>query len=59
MAKTGNRRVPFVADTGCLVNNLPARLAAKSGLKWQDVERDESTFMTYLKQSVNKKYQSS
>ena len=47
LAKTGNRRVPFVADTGCSVNILPARwFAAISGLKWQDVDKDESTFMS-------------
>ena len=44
MAKTGNRIVPFVADTGCSVNILPARFTALSGLKWQDVDKDESTF---------------
>ena len=42
--ETGNRRVPFVADTGCSVNILPARFAAISGLKWQDLDKDESTF---------------
>ena len=46
LAKTGNRRVPFVADTRCSVNILPARFAAISGLKWQDVDKDESTFMS-------------
>ena len=46
LAKTGNKRVPFVADTGCSVNILPARFAAISGLKWRDVDSDESTFMS-------------
>ena len=46
LAKTGNKRVPFVADTGCSVNILPACFAAISGLKWRDVDSDESTFMS-------------
>ena len=46
LAKTGNKRVPFVADNGCSVNILPARFAAISGLKWRDVDSDESTFMS-------------
>ena len=46
LAKTGNKRVPFVADTGCSVNIIPARFAAVSGLKWRDVDSDESTFKT-------------
>ena len=41
-----NKRVPFVADTGCSVNFLPARSADVSGLKWRDVDSDESTFMS-------------
>ena len=40
LAKTGKRRVPFVVDTGCSVNILPARFAAISGLKWQDVDKE-------------------
>ena len=44
LAKTGNKRVPFIADTVCLVNIIPARFAAVSGLKWRDVDSDESTF---------------
>ena len=46
LAKTGNKRVLFVADTGCSVNILPARFADVSGLKWRDVDSDESTFMS-------------
>ena len=38
--------MPFVADTGCSVNILPARFADVSGLKWRDVDSDESTFMS-------------
>ena len=46
LAKTGNKRVPFVADTGCSVNILPTRFAAISGLKWRDVDSNESTFIS-------------
>ena len=44
LARTGNKRVPFVSDTGCSVNIIPACFAAVAGLKWRDVDSDESTF---------------
>ena len=50
LGRSGNRRVPFVADTGCSVNILPARFAAISGLKWQDVAKDEAIFMSATNQ---------
>ena len=44
LARTGNKRVPFVADTGCSVNIIPARFAAVAGLRWREVDSDESSF---------------
>ena len=38
LAKTGSKRVPFVADS---VNILPARFAAAGGLRWRELDKDE------------------
>ena len=39
LAKTGSKRVPFVVDTGCSFNILPARFAAAGGLRWREVDK--------------------
>ena len=31
LARTGNKRVPLIADTGCSVNIIPARFAEMEG----------------------------
>ena len=33
LARTGNKRIPFFADTVCSVNIIPARFAAMAGLR--------------------------
>ena len=42
LAKHG--KVPFVCDTGCSVNILPARFASICGLKWQEPDLDEASY---------------
>ena len=46
LAKTGSQLVPFVADTGCSVDILPARFAAAGGLSWRELDKEESTFLS-------------
>ena len=52
LAKTGSRRVPFCADTGCSVNILPAKFAAAGGLKWKDLNKDESTYRSVTNEDL-------
>ena len=52
LAKTGSKRVPFVADTGCSVNILPARFAAAGGLRWRELDKDESTFVSVTNEEL-------
>ena len=54
LARTGGKRVPFCADTGCSVNILPAKLAAARGLKWMDLDRDESTYKSVTNEDKRK-----
>ena len=44
LTKNGNHKVPFVCDTGCSVNILPARFASICGLKWQEPDLNEATY---------------
>ena len=44
LAKYGNRKVPFVCDSGCSVNILPAGFASICGLKWQGPDLDEASY---------------
>ena len=44
LAKTGSKRVPFVVDTGCSVNILPARFAAAGCLRWREIEKMSRPF---------------
>ena len=44
MARTSGRRTKFCADTGCSVNIMPAKLAQAGGLKWGELDWDESTY---------------
>ena len=52
LAKTGSKRIPFVADTGSSVNILPARFAAAGGLRWRELDRDESTFVSVTNEEL-------
>ena len=52
MAVTGGRRVKFCADTGCSVNIMPAKIAASGGLKWRELDWDESTYKSVTNEDL-------
>ena len=52
LAKTGSKHVPFCADTGCSVNLLPARFAAAGGLRWRELDKDESTYRSVTNEDL-------
>ena len=52
MARTGGRRIKFCADTGCSVNIMPAKLAAAGGLKWGELDWDESTYKSVTNEDL-------
>ena len=52
LAKTGAKPIPFVADIGNSVNILPARFAAAGGLRWRELDRDESTFVSVTNEEL-------
>ena len=52
LGRTGGKRVPFCADTGCSVNILPAKLAAAGGLKWKELDWDESTYKSVTNEDL-------
>ena len=52
LARTGSKRIPFVADTGCSVNILLARFVAAGGLRWRELDRDESTFVSVTNEEL-------
>ena len=52
LAKTGSKRVPFVADTSSSINILPARFAAAGGLRWRELDKDESTFVSVTNEEL-------
>ena len=52
LAKTGSKCVPFVADTGCSINILPARFAAAGGLRWRELDKDESTYRSVTNEDL-------
>ena len=39
-------------DTGCSVNILPAKLAAAGGLKWKELDWDESTYKSVTNEDL-------
>ena len=50
MARTGGRRTKFCADTRCSVNIMPAKIAQAGGLKWGELDWDESTYKSVTNQ---------
>ena len=52
MARTSGRRTKFCADTGCSVNIMPAKLAQAGGLKWGELDWDESTYKSVTNEDL-------
>ena len=42
--QTGGRWSKFCCDTGCSANLMPAKMAAKGGLKWRPLDPDEPQY---------------
>ena len=52
VAITSDRRTKFCADTGCSVNMMPAKLGQAGGLKWGELDWDESTYKSVTNEDL-------
>ena len=50
--KTGGRWSRFCCDTGCSTNIMPAKMAARGGLKWRALDPDEPQYKSVTNEQL-------